>query len=107
MFPGFSPTKRKKDVLATVERWLMVLKTVPHPLTSQDLTPCDFWLFLRLKKNLSSSRFDDREKMKEAVPRVLDTFSLNEFHSTHTKYLECYNECIEVRTSYIELERLT
>ena len=53
----------------------MGIKTVPHPPYSPDLTPCDFWLFPKVKKNLRGSRFKTIEEMKEAVTRVVDAFT--------------------------------
>ena len=57
----------------------MGIKTVPHPPYSPDLAPCDFWLFPKLKENLRGSRFETIEEMKEAVTRVVDTFTLKDF----------------------------
>jgi hypothetical protein len=35
------------------------IPTVPHPPYSQDLAPCDFFLFPRLKSTLKGKRFLD------------------------------------------------
>lgn len=42
----------------------------------------DFWLFAKLKKNLSISHFEDIDKMKEAVKTVLNNFNLDDFQIT-------------------------
>ena len=49
----------------------MVIKTVPHPPYSPDLAPCDFWLFPKL----TGCRYETTEEMKEAVTKVIDTFT--------------------------------
>lgn len=44
-------------------------------LNSSDLASCDLWLFIKLKKNLGGSRFEDVEKMKGTERTDLDTFT--------------------------------
>ena len=50
----------------------MGIKTVPQPLYSPDLAPCDFWLFPKLR----GCRHETIEAMKEAVTKVIDTRGL-------------------------------
>ena len=80
----------------------MGIKTVPHPPYSPDLAPCDFWLFPKFKKNLRGSRFETIEEMKEAVTRVMDTFTLEDFQRAFQKLVEWYNKCIAARGEYFE-----
>ena len=47
----------------------MGIKTVPQPLYSPDLSPCDFWLFPKLR----GCCYVTIEEMKEAVTKVIDT----------------------------------
>ena len=56
---------------------------------SPDLAPCDFWLFPKLR----GCRYEIIE-MKEAVTKVTDTLTQEDFHGTFQKLLEWYNECI-------------
>lgn len=51
-------------------------KTVPHPLYSPDLDPCHFWLFPKLKENLTGSRY---VTIEETVTRVIDTLTQEDF----------------------------
>ena len=53
----------------------MGIKTVPHPPYSVDLTPCDFWLFPKLR----GCRYETIEEMKEAVTKVIDTLTQEDF----------------------------
>ena len=53
----------------------MGIKTVPQPPYSTDLAPCDFWLFPKLKEKLRGCRYETIEEMKEAVTKVIDTFT--------------------------------
>ena len=56
----------------------MGIKTVAHPPYSPDLAPCDFWLFPKLR----GCRYETIEEMKEAVTKVTDTLSQEDFHGT-------------------------
>ena len=76
----------------------MGIKTVPHPLYSPDLAPCDFWLFPKLR----GCRYETIEEMKEAVTMVIDTLLQKDFHGAFQKLLERYNRCIAARGDYYE-----
>ena len=80
----------------------MGIKTVPHPPYSPDLAPCDFWLFPKLKENLRGSRYETIEGMKEAVTRVIDTLTQEDFQGAFQKLLERYNKCIAAGGDYFE-----
>ena len=54
----------------------MGIKTVPHPPYSRDLAPGDFWLFPKLR----DCRYKIIEEMKEAVTKVIDTLTQEDFH---------------------------
>ena len=62
----------------------MGIKTVPQPPYSPDLTPCDFWLFPKLR----GCGYETIEEMKEAVTKVLDTLTQEDFHRAFQKLLE-------------------
>ena len=71
----------------------MGIKTVPQPPDSPDLAPCDFWLFSKLKEKLRGCRYETIELMKEAVTKVIDTLTQEDFHGAFQKMLELYNKC--------------
>ena len=63
----------------------MGIKTVPHPPFSPDLGLCDFWLFPELR----GCRHGTIEEMKEAVTKVIDTLTQEDFfHGAFQKLLE-------------------
>ena len=76
----------------------MGIKTVPHLPYSPDLTPCDFWLFPKLR----GCRYETIEEMKEAMMKVIDTLTQVDFHGAFQKLLEQYNKCIAARGDYLE-----
>ena len=76
----------------------MGIKTVPQPPYSQDLAPCDFWFFPKLR----GCRYETIEEMKEAVTKVIDTHTLEDFDGVFQKVLERYNKCIAAGGDYFE-----
>ena len=74
----------------------MGIKTVPQPPCSPELAACDFWLFPKL----TGCRYETIEEMKEAVTKVIDTPTQEDFHGTFQKLLERYNKCIAARWDY-------
>ena len=76
----------------------MGIKTVPHPPYSPDLAPCDFWLFPKLR----GCRYETIEEMKEAVMKVIDTLTQEDFDGAFQKLLERYNKCIAIGGDYFE-----
>ena len=67
----------------------MGIKTVPQPPYSPDFAPCDFWLFPKLR----GCRYETTEEMKEAVMKVIDTLTQEDFHGALKKLLERYKKC--------------
>ena len=76
----------------------MGIKTVPQPPFSRDLAPCDFWLFPKLR----GCHYETTEEMKEAVMKVIDRLTLEDFHGAFQKFLERYNKCIAAGVDYFE-----
>ena len=69
----------------------MAIKAVPHSPYSPDLTPCDFWFFPKLR----GCRYETIEKMKEAVTKVIDTLTREDFHWNFQKMLERYDIALQ------------
>ena len=82
----------------------MGLKTVPQLPYSPDLAPCDFWLFPKLKEKLRGCRYETIEEMKEAVTKVIDTLTQEDFHGAFYKLLERYNKFIAAGGDYFEVD---
>ena len=78
----------------------MGIKTVPQPPYSPDLAPCDFCLFPKLR----GCRYETIEEMKEAVMKVIDMLTQEDFHWAFQKLLEQYNKCTAARGNYFEGE---
>ena len=78
----------------------MSIKTVFQPPYSLDLAPCDFWLFPKL----TGCRYEKIKEMKEAVTKVIDTPTQEDFHEAFQKLLERYNKCIAAGGDYFEVD---
>ena len=76
----------------------MAIKTVPQPPYSPDLGPCDFCLFPKLR----GCRYETIEEMTEAVMKVIDILTQEDFHGAFQKMLVWYNKCIAVGGDYFE-----
>ena len=62
----------------------MGINAVPQPSYSPDIAPCDFWLFPMLR----GCRSETIEEMKEALAKVIDTLTQEDFHGAFVKLLE-------------------
>ena len=66
------------------------------PSYSPDLDPCDFWLFPKLRHCYETI------EMKEAVTKVIDMLTQEDFPVVFQKLLERYNKCIAAGGDYFE-----
>ena len=89
------------SILVTDYLTKMGLKTVPQPPYSQGLATCNFWLFTKLKEKPRDCRYETIEEMKEAVTKVIDTLTQEDFHEAFQKLLEQYNKCIAAGGDYM------
>ena len=86
------------SILVTDYLTKMGIKTVPHRPYSPDLAPCDFWLFPKHRSCL----YETIEERKEAVTKVIDTLTQEDFHGAFQKLLERYKNCIAAGGGYFE-----
>ena len=77
-------------------------KTVPQPPYSPELAPCNYCLFPKLKEKLRGGRYESIEEVKEAVMKVIDTLTQEDFHGASQKLLGRYNKCIAAGGDYFE-----
>ena len=76
----------------------MGIKTVPYPPYCPDIALCDFCLFPKLR----GYRYETIEEMKEAVTKVIDTLTQEDFHGAFQKLLKQYNKCTAAGGDYFE-----
>ena len=87
-----------KPIFVTDYLTKMGIKTVPYCPYSPDLASSDFWLFPWLR----GCRYERIEEMKEAVTKVIDTLTQEDFHGVLQKLLERYIKCIATGGDYFE-----
>ena len=87
-----------KSILVTDYLTKMGIKTVRHSLYCPKFAPCDFWLSPKPR----GCRYETIEEMKEAMTKVIDTLTQEDFHVAFEKLLERYNKCIAARGDYFE-----
>ena len=76
----------------------MSIKTVTYPPNSPDLAPYDFWLLPKLR----GCRYETIEEIKEAVSKVTDSLTQEEFDEAFQKLLERHHKCIAAGGDYFE-----
>ena len=76
----------------------MDIKTVAQPHYKPDLAPYDLWLFPKLR----GCPYETIEETREAVTKVIDTLTQEDFDGALKKLLERYNKCIAATGDYLE-----
>ena len=84
------------SILVTDYLIKMGINTVRQPPYRPDVAPCDFWLFPKLR----GCRYETIEEMKEAVTKVIDTLTQQDFHGP---FRSCWNST----TSALQPEEIT
>ena len=85
-----------KSIPVTVYLTKMGFNTVTQPLYSPDLASYDFWLFPKLR----GCRYETIEEMKEALTKVIDTLTQDNFHGSS-------RSCWKGKTSALQSEEIT
>jgi hypothetical protein len=62
------------------------MTVIPHPPHSPNLTPCDFFLFPKIKLKLKGRRFDTIEEIHAESQRVIDTLTERDFQEALQKW---------------------
>ena len=76
----------------------MCVKTIPQSPYSPHLAPCNFCSFPKLR----ASRYETIEEIKEAVTKVIDMLTQEDFHGAYQRLLERYKKCIAAGGGYFE-----
>ena len=84
VFPRGQCTSLQLHLFFTDDWSQMGIKRVPQPPNSSDLAPCDLWLFPKLR----GCRYGTFEEMKEAVTKVIDTLTQEDFCGAFQRLLE-------------------
>jgi hypothetical protein len=61
---------------------------MPHPLSSPNLAPSDFWLFGHMKTSLVGQTFDELEQLLEAITEYLNEIQPPEVVAVFSHWVE-------------------
>ena len=89
---------------ATVQEYLKEsgLDVLDHPSYSPDLSPCDFWLFPRLKEILAGHRFESRCGIGSVVYQCLQHIPKEDYRAAFRKWVDRCKMCVEADGAYFE-----
>ena len=89
---------------ATVQEYLKEsgLDVLDHPPYSPYLSPCDFWLFPRLKEMLAGHHFESRCGIGSAVYQCLQHIPKDDYRAAFQKWVDCCKMCVEADGAYFE-----
>ena len=78
------------------------VKVLNHPSYSPDLSPCDFFLFPRLKKMFSGNKYTSRSSLGSAIYQCLQQISKKDYLSAFRDWVERLQKCVSVKEEYFE-----
>ena len=73
-----------------------------HPPYSPDLSPCDFFLFPRLKKILSGNKFTSRCSLGSSIYQCLQQIPKEDYLSAFRDWVKRLQKCVSVKEEYFE-----
>ena len=72
-----------------------------HPPYSPDLSPCDFFLFPRLKK-CSGNKYTSRSSLGSAIYQCLQQIPKEDYLSAFGNWVKRLQKCVSVKGEYFE-----
>lgn len=96
-----APAHRAQDTQLTIQI-LLGAEILSHPPYSPDLSPCDFALFPRLKKELRGRRFDNLDDLRGATQSILSSFGQEWYAGTFRDWVRRHEKCVQAKGEYFE-----
>ena len=78
------------------------VEVLNHPPYSPDLSPCDFFLFPRLKKMLSGNMYQSRSSLGSAIYQCLQQIPKEDYLSALLDWVKRLQKCVSVKGEYFE-----
>ena len=78
------------------------VKLLNHPPYSADLSPCDFFLFPRLKKMLSGNKYTSRSYLGSTIYQCLQQIPKEDYLSAFRDWVKRLQKCVSVKGEYSE-----
>ena len=78
------------------------LDVLDHSPYSPDQSPCDFWLFPRLKEMLAGHRFESRCGIGSAIYQCLQHIPKEDYRAAFWKWADRCKMCVDADWAYFE-----
>ena len=78
------------------------VKVFNHPSYSPDLSPCDFFLFPRLKKMLSGNKYTCRSSLGSVIYQCLQQIAKEDYFSAFRDWVKRLQTCFSAKGEYFE-----
>lgn len=78
------------------------VSVMPHPPYSPDLSPCDFFLFGKLKSSLKGIIHKTEDEIKETAIRKLKTVTADDYEGCFRSLVKRWRQCIGCNGDYFE-----
>ncbi|GFT29117.1 putative mariner transposase [Trichonephila clavipes] len=92
---------RVRDLVQS-DRRLAVRMIGEEPPCSPDLSPCDFFLFPKLKNHLKGHHFGTLENIQTAVTDQLKVIPISDFHQCYEEWKKRLQRCVASEGSYFD-----
>jgi hypothetical protein len=94
-----APAHRSLSTQAALDK--LHFESVPHPPNSPDISPCDFFLFGRLKNLLQWQTFEDEDELKKGVNDALGFIGDEEFLRTFAAWPDRCQRIVRGKGKYL------
>lgn len=71
---------------------------------SPDMAPCDFWLFLKIKRSLKGARLQTREEIMAETTAELNSIPKEAFLECFQQWQHRCEKCVEFQGDYFEAD---
>lgn len=78
------------------------ITVLPQPPYSPDMSPCDFFLFPKVKSVVKGTHFESIEEIQTSVTRVLKDIPVEEFQKCYQAWKNRWALCIAAQGEYFE-----
>ena len=78
------------------------ITVVPQPAYSPDLSPCDYFLFPKLKLHLKGHHFGTLENIQKATTDQLKAIPLQDFQHCYDDWVQRFHKCVASQGAYFE-----
>ena len=82
------------------------IPVVPQPPHSPDLSPCDFFLFPKLKFHLKGRHFGTVENIEKAVTDQLKVIPVSDYQRCYEEWEQRLRRCVASQGNYFEGDKL-